>query len=238
MSWLFASGGQSIGASASASVLPENIQDWFPLISNEQKCPINLLQNFIAYYLARKCTIWHKNVQKGNHVKLWKQTLSNTNPGQNFIHYLLYILLLFTHPIMSDSLQPYGLQYTRIPYPSLSLRVCSNACPLSCWCHPTTSFSVDSFSSCPPSFPASGPLPMSGLIASGGQRIGASASASLLPINIQVWFPLWLIGLISLQSREFSIAFSSTTVRKNQFFGTLPSLWSNSHIFKRLLEKP
>ena len=167
--------------------------------SNEQKCPINLLQNFIAYYLARKCTIWHKNVQKGNHVKLWKQTLSNTNPGQNFTHYLLYILLLFTHPIMSDSLQPYGLQYTRIPYPSLSLRVCSNACPLSCWCHPTTSFSVDSFSSCPPSFPASGSFPMNHLFASSSQSIGASAS--VLPVNIQGWFPLELTGLISMLSK-------------------------------------
>ena len=87
-------------------------------------------------------------------------------------------------------------------------------------------------------FPASGSCPMSGLLASGGQRIGASASTSLFPMNIQGWFPLELTGVISLQSKELSRVFSSTTICKHQFFGAQPSLWSSSHIHTWLLEKP
>ena len=100
----------------------------------------------------------------------------------------------------------------------------SNSCPLSQWCHPTMSSSVVPFS-CPQSFPASGSFPMSQLFTSGGQSIGASASASVLPMNIQGWFPLGLTGLISLLSKGLSRIFSSTTVRKHQFFSTQPSLW-------------
>ena len=97
---------------------------------------------------------------------------------------------------MSNSLQPHGLQHARLPCPSLSPRVCSNSCPLSHWCHPAISSSVTSFSSCPQSFPASGSFPMSWLFTSGGQINGATVS--VLPMNIQGWFPLGLIGLISL----------------------------------------
>ena len=93
-------------------------------------------------------------------------------------------------------------------------------------------------SSCLQSFPASGSFPMSQLIASGGQSIGASASTPVLPMNIQDWFPLGLAYLISLQSKGLSRVFSNTTVQKHQFFGTQPSLWSNSHIYTWLLEKP
>ena len=93
---------------------------------------------------------------------------------------------------------------------------------LSCWCHPIISSSVISFSSCPQSFPASGYFPMSRLFASGGQRIGVSASASVLPMNIQSWFPLGLIGLFSLLSKELSRVFPNTTVQKHQLFGTQP----------------
>ena len=94
------------------------------------------------------------------------------------------------------------------------------------------------FSSCPQYFPASGYFPMNQLFTSGGQSIGASASASVLPMNIQGWFSLGLTGLVSLQSQGLSRVFSSTTIQKHQFFGVQPSLWSNSHICTWLLEKP
>ena len=136
---------------------------------------------------------------------------------------------------MSDSLQPHGLQHIRCPCPSLSPGVCSNSCPLNWWCHPTISSSVIPFSSCPQSFPASGSFPVRWLFASGSKSIGALASA--LPVNIQAWFPLGWTGLITLQSKGLSRVFSNTTIRKHQFFGTQPSLWSNSHIHTWLLEK-
>ena len=99
---------------------------------------------------------------------------------------------------MSDSLQPHGLQHTRLPCPSLSPRVCSNSCPLSWWCHPTVSSSATPFP-CTQSCPASGSFPMSQLFTSGDQSI--RTSASVLPMNIQEWFPLGLPGLISLLSK-------------------------------------
>ena len=110
---------------------------------------------------------------------------------------------------------------------------CANSCPLSWWCHLTILSSVTPFSSCPQSFPASGSFPMSWLFASGDQSIGASASASVLPMNIQDWFPLGLTSLISLQSKGLSRVFSSTTVQKhlNLLYGpTLTSVhdyWKN-----------
>ena len=106
------------------------------------------------------------------------------------------------------------------------------------WCHPTISSSVIPFSSCPQSFPASGSFPVSQLFASGGQSIAVSASTSVLPMNIQGWFPLGLTGLISLQSKGLLRVFSSTTVRRYQFFGAKPFLLSSSHIRTWLLEKP
>ena len=109
--------------------------------------------------------------------------------------------------------------------------------PLSLWCHPTISSSVIPFSHLQ-SFPASGPFPVSQFFTSGGQSIEASASASVLPMNIQDWLPLGLTGLISLQSKGLSRVFSSTTVWKHQLFGAQLSLWSNSHIHIWLLEKP
>ena len=124
-------------------------------------------------------------------------------------------LLLFSHSVVSDSLQPHGLQHGRLSCPSLSPGACSNSCPLSRWCHPTISSSVAPISSCPQSFPASGTFPMSQLFKSGGQSIGASASPSVLPMNIQGWIPLGLTGLISLLSKGFSTVFSNTTVGKH-----------------------
>ena len=121
----------------------------------------------------------------------------------------------------------------RLPCLSLSPRVCSSSCPLSWWCYLTISSSATLFSFCLQSFPASGYFPLSQLFASGGQSIGASTSASVLPMNIQDWLPL---GLTALISKGLSRVFSSTTIGKHQFFGA-PSLWSNSHIGTWLLEK-
>ena len=116
---------------------------------------------------------------------------------------------------MSDCLWPHGPQHTRLTWPSPSLEVCSDSCPLSQWCHSTISSSVSFFSSCPQSFPASGSFAMNWRLASGGQNIGASASVSVLPMNIQGWFPLGLTGLISLQSKGLSRVFSNTTAQKH-----------------------
>ena len=133
-------------------------------------------------------------------------------------------LLLFSCSVMSDSLWPRGLQYVRVPCPSLSPGVCSNTCPLSWWYYLTISSSVVSFSSHLQSFPASGSFSLSQFFTSGGQSIGASASASVFPVNIQGRFPLGLTGLISLLSKGLSRIFSSTTVQKHQFFGAQPPL--------------
>ena len=138
--------------------------------------------------------------------------------------------------VVSNSLQPRGLQYTRLLCPSLSPGVCSNSCLLSRWCHPTISSSVTLFS-CLQSFPASGSFPVSQLVTSCGQSIGALLSALVFPMNIQGWCPLGLTALILLQSKVLLRVFSSTAVRKHQFFGAKPSLWSNSHIHAWLLEK-
>ena len=104
------------------------------------------------------------------------------------------MFLLFSCSIVSDSLRPHGLQHARLPCPSTCPRVCTNSCPLSWWCHPTISPSVDPLSSCLQYFPASGSFLTSWLFASGGQSIGASILASVLPMNIQDWFPLRLTG--------------------------------------------
>ena len=132
---------------------------------------------------------------------------------------------------------PMSLQHTGLLCLSLSPRICSNSCLLSQWCHLTISSSVVPVS-CSQSFPASGSFPVSWLFASGGQSIGASASASVLPMNIQGRFPLGLTGFISLQSKGLSRVFSSTTIWKHYFFGAQPSVWTNSHIHTWLLEKP
>ena len=146
--------------------------------------------------------------------------------------------LLFSHSVISNSLRPQGLQHARLPRPLLFPRVRSNSCPLSWWCHPTIPSSMTPFSSCPQSLPASGSFPMSQLFASGGHNIGASASASVFPMNTQGWRPLGLTGSISLPCKRPSRVFSNTTVQKHQFFGAQLSLWSNSHIHTWLLEKP
>ena len=116
----------------------------------------------------------------------------------------------FSCSVVSDSLRPHESQHSRPPCPSPTPRVHPNPCPLSWWCHPTISFSVVSFSSCPRSFPASGSFPMSQLFISGGQSIGVSASTAVLSMNTQDWSPLGWIGWISLQSKGLSRVFSNT----------------------------
>ena len=125
---------------------------------------------------------------------------------------------------------PHGLQHTRLTCPSQSPGVCSNSCLLSQWCHPTISSSVAPFSSYPQSFPAPGSFQMSQLFTSGGQSIGVSASASVLPMNIKDWFPLGLTDMISLQAKGLSRVFPRTTIQKHQFSGAQgsPALQADS----------
>ena len=123
-------------------------------------------------------------------------------------------------PTLCDPMDAWNLGHAKPPCSSPTPRVYSNSCPLSWWCHPTTSSSVIPFFSCPQSFPASGSFQMSQFFPWGGQNIGISASASVLPMNIQDWSPLGWTGRISLQSKGLSRVFSNTTVQKHQFFGT------------------
>ena len=120
--------------------------------------------------------------------------------------------------VVSDSLRPHGLQHARLLCSSPAPGACSNSCPSSQWCHPTIKFSVVPFSSCLQSFPVSGTF-LSQFFALGGQSVEASASASVLAVNIQDSFSLGLTGLIALQSKGLSRVFSNTTVQKHQFFG-------------------
>ena len=130
----------------------------------------------------------------------------------------------FSRSVMFNSLQPHGLQHARPRCPSPTARAYPNSCPLSRWCHPTSSSSVVPFSSHLQSFPASGSFQMSQVFASGGQSNGVSASISVLTMNTQDWFPLGWTGWISLQSKELSRVFSNTTVKKHQFFSAQLSL--------------
>ena len=129
------------------------------------------------------------------------------------IYFLLFLLLLFSCSLTSNSLQPHQLQHTRLPCPSQSPGGCSDLCSLSWWCHPTISSSVAPFSSCLQSISASGSFPVSRLFASGGQSIGASALTSVLPMNIQGWFSLGLTGLISLQSGNSQQSFQPYSLK-------------------------
>ena len=142
---------------------------------------------------------------------------------------------LFCRSVPSNSLWSHGLQHTRLPCPSPSHRA-GKLMSVELVKDPTILSSVVPFSSCFQSFSASGSFLMSQFVTPGDQSIGASAS--VLPLNIQGWFPLGLTGLISLQSKELSRVRSNTTVQKHQFFSPQPSLWPNSHIQTRLLEKP
>ena len=124
----------------------------------------------------------------------------------------------FSRSVVSDSSWPHGLQHARPPCPSPTPGVYSDSCTLSQWWHPTISSSVFPYSSCLQSFPASGSFQMSQLFTSNGQSIGVSASATVLPMKIQDWFPLGWTGWISLQSKRLSRVFCNTTVQKHQLF--------------------
>ena len=144
----------------------------------------------------------------------------------------------FSRSVVSNSLWPHESQHARPPCPSPTPRVHSDSCPLSQWCHPAISSWVVPFTSCPQSHRASESFPMNQLFAWGGQSIGVSALASVLPMNNQDWSPLGWTGWTSLQSRGLSRVFSSTTVQRHQFFGSQLSSQSNSHIHTWPLEKP
>ena len=139
------------------------------------------------------------------------------------LSFTYYLSVQFSHSVVSDSLQSHEPQHVRPLCPSPTPGVHPNSRPLSRWCHPAISSSVIPFSSCPQSFPASGSFSMSQLFAPGGQSVGVSASASVLPVNTQDWSPLGWTGWISLQSKGLSRVFS-TTVQKHQFFGAQLSL--------------
>ena len=172
----------------------------------------------------------------------WKlSTISQRKIGMwqtAWANMLNWLSVQFSHSVIPDSLQPWGLQHTRLPCPTPTPWDGPNSCLSSWWCHPTTSSSSIPFTPCLQSFPASELLPISQFFASGGQSIGVLASTSVLPVNIQDWFPLGLTDLISLLSKGLSRVFSNTTVQKHQFFSTQLSLWSNSRIHTRLLGKP
>ena len=144
----------------------------------------------------------------------------------------------FRRSVVFNSLWPHGLQHAKPPCPSPTPGVYSNSCPLHWWCHPIISSPVVPFSSCLQSCPASESFQMSQFFTIKWQSIEVSPSASILPVNIQDWFPLGLTGRISLQSKGLSRVFSNTTVQKHQFFSAQPSSQSNSHIHTWLLEKP
>ena len=163
----------------------------------------------------------------------WWQTLLNGKPKVTQSTFgckcCCYWSVAKLGPTLCD---PYGLQHARLLCPPLSSRVRSNSCPLGQWCYLNISSSAALFSCCPQSFPGSGSFPVCQLFTSGGQSIRASASATVLPMNIPGWFPLELIDLISLQPKGLSRVFSNTTVQKHQFFGTqLVNQSDLSHLF-------
>ena len=146
------------------------------------------------------------------------------------------LLLLFSHSVVSDSLQPHGLHHARLPCPSLSPRVCSNSCALRWWYHPTILSSVVPFSSCFQSFPAPGSFPMCQLFASGGQSIGTLVSALVLPMNVQGWLPLGWTGWISfavqgaLKSLFQQHSSKASVLQHSTFFMVQPSCLNMTQI--------
>ena len=172
-------------------------------------------RNHITMLMLQKCVHIHSTQNWPNH--------STLHASQKLIISPFTWTDRFSS-VVSDSLQPHGLQHARLPCPSPAPGAYSNSCPLSQWCHPTISSSVVHFSCCLQSFPASGSIPMSRFFASGSQSIGVSASSSVLPMNIQDWSPLGWTGWISLQSKELPRVYSNTTVQKHQFFSAQLSL--------------
>ena len=183
----------------------------------------------VVHGLKSLCSTWDLPRQG------WKPCPLNWQANS---HPLTTSSVQFSCSVVSDSLWPHGLQHARPPSPSTTPGVYSNSCPLSWWCHPTISSSVVPFFNHPQSFPASGSSQMSQFFASGGESIEVLVSASVLPMNIQEWFPLEWTGWISLQPKGLSRVFSNTTVQKHRFFSAQLSSQSKSHIHTWLLEKP
>ena len=160
-----------------------------------------LVLPFICWWTFSSFLTWAlKNtaaVNIGVQVCIWTPLLNSLDVYLG-VELPKHMIIQFSHSVMSSSLWPHGLQHTRLPYPSPTPRACSNSCLLSWWCHPTISSSIIPFCSCPQYFPASGSFPLSQFFTSGGQSIAVSASASVLTMNIQGWFPLGLTGWISL----------------------------------------
>ena len=191
----------------------------------------------MAYY-----SLYPQMVDSWDRKQLYLSSYKDTNTvyTMTLISWPQFSSVQFSRSVVFNSLWPREPQHGRPPCPSPTPRVHPNPCQSSWWCHPTISSSVVPFSSCPQSFPVSGSFPMSQLFASGGQSIGVSAStsASVLPMNIQDWFPLGWTGWISLQSKGLSRVFSNTTVQKHHIFSAQISSQSNSHIHTWPLGKP
>ena len=183
-------------------------RDWTPALQADSLL-LNHLRSPQKDYIWWKWFVAQSTVQFFNHH--WYLIIEK-------LHRKFRVSVQFSHSVVSDSLWPHGLQHARLPCPSPTSGASSNSCPSSWWRHPTISSSVIPFSFCFQSFPASGSFLMSQFFTSGAQSIGASASASILQMNIQNWFPLGPISLISLQSKGLSRVFSNTTVQKHQFF--------------------
>ena len=185
-------------------ILQARIMEWFPNSFSRRSC------------------FWPKDQTLVRYVSCIGQWFFTTSVSWETL--FIFFSVQFICSVVSDSWWPYGLQHARLPCPSPTPGACSNSCPLSWWCHPTISASVIHFSSCLQSFPASGSFPVSQFFTSGGQSTGVSASASVLPMNIQDWFPLKLTSWISLLSKGLSRVFSNTTVQKHQSFSAELSL--------------
>ena len=192
-------------------------------------CPYSVKNN-LSKQNNKWVNIYDRNCTK--HLHAPSTSFQGNHTPKSTLHHSVQL----SHSVMSDALQPNGLEHDRHPCPSQTPRVYSESYPLSWWCYLTISASVVPFPSCPQSFPASGYFQMSQFVITSGQSIGISASASALPMNIQDGFPLGWTGLISLLSEGLSRVFSNTTVQKHQFFSAQHSLHPNSHIHTWLLE--
>ena len=188
--------------------LPLLVRNWWAVRRKPQLLP---LQSLVLWEFTQKIAT--------RETKPWTVIYQGFTQSQVLGCSVQFSSVQFSPSVMSDSFRPHESQHARPPCPSPTLRVYSNSCPSSPWCHPTISSSVIPFSSHLQSFPASGSFPMSQLFTWGGQSTGVSALASVLPVNTQDWSPLGWTGWISLQSKGLSRVFSNTTVQKHQFLG-------------------
>ena len=209
---------------------------WFKWRIEEINGNSSFIPSLDNYFLSIYCDMpWARKVSK-NSLKLTTAVQKTYQSANISKHIKPFSSVQSLSPVRHFA--THELQHARPPCPSQTPRVYSNSCPSSRWCHPAISSSAVPFSSCPQSLPASGSFPMSQLFSWGGQSIGVSVSASVLPMNTQDWSPSGKTGWISLQSKGLSRVFSNTTVQKHQFFGAQLSSQSNSHIHTWPLEKP